>query len=247
METIHVQVDSNIYKNGLMVTIPGTAEKGLITTATFGFIAGDTRKGFRVIEGLTNEDRIKARRLMELKKIELSLKRDSKGLDIKVKLITDQERVRVIILNSHLNIVSVEKIDKNNHFKPFIRKDLEVNSSNKKIQKYALEDFLQFIDETPLEELEFLEDGVKMNLKIALEGLTIKFGIGTKLTEMINKRIMSDNIITQAQGLCAAASEARISGSKFPVMSTAGSGNHGITAFLTNYAVAEKQKFPKKN
>ena len=184
---------------------------------------------------------------MELKKIELTLKRDCKGLDIKVKLITNQEKVRVIILNSHLNIVSVEKIDKNNHFKPFIRKDLEVNSSNKKIQKYALEDFLQFIDETPLEELEFLEDGVKMNLKIALEGLTIKFGIGTKLTEMINKRIMSDNIITQAQDLCAAALEARISGSKFPVMSTTGSGNHGITVFLTNYAVAEKQKFPKKN
>jgi len=29
LESIHIQVDSNIYKNGLMVTIPGTTEKGV--------------------------------------------------------------------------------------------------------------------------------------------------------------------------------------------------------------------------
>lgn len=246
LESINVQVDSNIYKNGLMVTIPGTKEKGLIAAAAFGFVAGDSKKGFRVIEDLADEDIIRAKQLMEQKKIVLKLKRDYKGLYINVILVTRKEKVRVIVLDTHLNIVSIEKIDKNRHFKPYIKKEQNDNSSTYQIQSYTLEDFLQFSDEVSFGEISFLEDGVEMNLKIAQEGLTIKSGVGAKLTEMIKEGLIFDNMITQAQILCAAASEARMSGSKLPVMSTAGSGNHGITAFLSNYAVAEKQKLPKE-
>jgi len=246
LESIHIQVDSNIYKNGLMVTIPGTTEKGLVAAAAFGFIVGDAKRRFRVIEGLTDKDIIEAKGLIKQKKIKLDLKRDCTGLDIEVTILTDREKVRVIILNTHLNIVSIEKINLNNQFKPFARKGQKANTFNHQIQKYTLEDFLQFSDEMPLEELAFLEDGINMNRKIAQEGMTIKLGVGVKLNEMIHEGIMSDNIISRAQVLCAAASEARMSGSKLPVMSTAGSGNHGITVFLTNYAIAEKKKFPKE-
>ena len=246
LELIHIQMDSNIYKNGLMVTIPGTTEKGLVAAAAFGFIAGDAKRRFRVIEGLTDEDIIEARRLIKQKKIELSLKRDCTGLDIEVTILTDREKVRVIILNTHLNIVSIEKINLNSQFKPFVRKEQKANTFNQQIQKYTLEDFLRFSNQIPLEKLLFLEDGVNMNRKIAREGLTIKLGVGVKLNEMIHEGIMSDNIITRAQVLCAAASEARMSGSKLSVMSTAGSGNHGITVFLTSFAVAEKRNLPKE-
>jgi len=218
----------------------------LVAAAAFGFIAGDAKRRFRVIEGLIDEDIIEARRLIKQKKIELSLKRDCTGLDIEVTILTDREKVRVIILNTHLNIVSIERINLNSQFKPSIRKEQKANTSNHQIQKYTLEDFLRFSDQIPLEKLLLLEDGVNMNRKIAREGLAIKLGVGVKLNEMIHEGIMSDNIITRAQVLCAAASEARMSGSKLPVMSTAGSGNHGITVFLTNYAVAEKKKLPKE-
>ena len=75
LESIHIQVDPNVYKNGLMVTIPGTTEKGLVAAAAFGFIAGDTKRRFRVIEGLTDKDITEARGLMEQKKIGLNLKK----------------------------------------------------------------------------------------------------------------------------------------------------------------------------
>ena len=246
LEAIHIQVDSNIYKNGLMVTIPGTTEKGLVAAAAFGFIAGDTKRRFRVIEGLTDKDITEARGLIKQKKIKLDLKRDCTGLDIEVTILTDREKVRVIILNTHLNIVSIEKINLNSQFKPFVRKGQKANTFNQQIQKYTLEDFLRFSDQITLEKLSFLEDGVNMNRKIAQEGMTIKLGVGVKLNEMIHEGIMSDNIISRAQVLCAAASEARMSGSKLPVMSTAGSGNHGITVFLTSFAVAEKRNLSKE-
>jgi len=246
LESIYVQVDSNIYKNGLMVTIPGTTEKGLVFAAAFGFIAGDARKKLRVIENITDEDIAKAKQLIKEEKIELTLKKDSTGLDIEVTLLTDREKARVNILDNHLNIVNIEKTDLNSQFKPLKRKEQKTNSSNHPIQKYTLEDFLQFSNETPLPELIFLEDGIKINMKIAQEGLTLKLGVGTKFIEMIHEGIMSDNMITRAQVLCAAASEARMSGSRLPVMSTAGSGNHGITVFLTCFAVAEKKNLSRE-
>jgi len=244
--SIHVQVDSNIYKNGLMVTIPGTNEKGLVTAAAFGFITGDARKKLRVIGNITDEDIAKAKQLIKEKKIELSLKKDSIGLDIEVILFTDKEKVRVNILESHLNIVNIEKIELTSSFNPYIRKELKANASNHPIQKYTIEDFLHFGKKIPLSELMFLEEGIKMNMKIAQEGLTLKSGVGTKFIEMIHEGIISDNMVTRAQVLCAAASESRMSGSKLPVMSTAGSGNHGITVFLTCFAVAEKKNCQKK-
>ena len=63
LSEVIIQVDSNIYKNGLMVTIPGTTERGLLAAAIFGYLFGKTEKGFRVIEGLKGEDISKAKKL----------------------------------------------------------------------------------------------------------------------------------------------------------------------------------------
>ena len=242
-----IQVDSNIYKNGLMVTIPGTTERGLLAAATFGYLFGKTEKGFRVIEGLKEEDISEAKELIAQKKITIVLNREYKGLHIQVELKTDKEKIRVITADNHLNIVSVEKIAKDKNFKPFKKENKNQKASNHEIQQYDLEDFLQFSNNAPIEDLSFLEEGVKMNLEIAREGLTMGSGVGSTLSGLIKQGILSDNMVTRAQILCAAASEARMSGSKLPVMSTAGSGNHGITAFLTNYAVAEKQQLPQED
>jgi L-cysteine desulfidase len=242
---LQIQVDSNIYKNGLMVTIPGTKERGLLAAAAFGFLFGKTEKGFRVIEGLEEEDITKAKELIAQEKITIALNREFKGLHIEVELETDKEKVKVITLDNHLNVVSVEKSSKDKNFKPFKKENKGQKTSNNKIQQYDLKDFLQFSNNVSLKDLDFLEEGVKMNLEIAREGLTMNSGVGSTLSRLIQQGIFSDNMVTRAQVLCAAASEARMSGSKLPVMSTAGSGNHGITAFLTNYAVAEKQQLPQ--
>jgi len=230
-----------------MVTIPGTTERGLLAAATFGYLFGKTEKGFRVIEGLKEEDISEAKELIAQKKITIVLNREYKGLHIQVELKTDKEKIRVITADNHLNIVSVEKIAKDKNFKPFKKENKNQKASNHEIQQYDLEDFLQFSNNAPIEDLSFLEEGVKMNLEIAREGLTMGSGVGSTLSGLIKQGILSDNMVTRAQILCAAASEARMSGSKLPVMSTAGSGNHGITAFLTNYAVAEKQQLPQED
>lgn len=65
-------------------------------------------------------------------------------------------------------------------------------------------------------------------------------GIGAMFQENINKGILSDDLINYAKILTAGASDARMSGENVQVMSSAGSGNHGITATMPVYAVAKK-------
>ena len=122
----------------------------------------------------------------------------------------------------------------------------KINTSKKIIQKYDLKDFIKFSNEISINKLNFLKEGIEMNLAIAKEGLKIENGVGTKFIEMVEEGLMADNVISRAQILCSAASEARMSGSRLPVMSTAGSGNQGITAFLTNFVVAEENNIPEE-
>jgi len=204
-------------------------EKGLIIAGALGFVAADIKKWLRVIESLNEDDIKKAKTLISKGKVNLSIKGNCNRFNIEVILITSKEKARIIILENHLNIVSIEKIGKECEFKPFIAEKQKTNLSNKIIQKYDLKHFLKFADEISIDELSFLEDGV-----------------GAKFMEMITEGLMSDNMITRAQVLCAAASEARMSGSKLSVMSTSGSGNHGITAFLTIFAVTEKRNLPEE-
>ena len=246
--SLQVQVDSNLYKNGLMVTIPGTKEKGLLAAAAFGFLFGKSEKEFRVIDELTEKEAEKARSLLAQKRITVALNKDYQGLHIEVILITDSDKVRVIIGKTHLNVISTERINKDEDFPPNPSPDLnrDKDSLNHRIREYGLGDFLQFSNNILLRELAFLDEGVRMNLRIAQEGLAKEQGVSATLTRLIKEGLISDNMVTYAQILCAAASEARMAGSRLPVMSTANSGNHGITAFLTNYAVAEKQNLPQE-
>ena len=246
LQKMIIQVDSNIYKNGLMVTIPGTTRKGLVSAAAFGFVTGDAQKKLMVIAGITNEDIRKAQELIDQKRIEVILNRESTGLDIQATLLTDSDKARVNIRESHLNIVHSEATDLHHAFTPLKQTTETTHHLNHRIQAYTLKDLLRFSEETLLETFRFLQDGITMNLRIAREGLTIKSGVAATLNELIKEGTMADNLITRAQVLCAAASEARMSGSRLPVMSTAGSGNHGITVFLSNYAVAEKKNLPEE-
>lgn len=246
--SLQVQVDPNLYKNGLMVTIPGTKDKGLSAAAALGFLFGKSEKGFRVIDELTEKEAEKARSLLAQKKITVTLNKDHQGLHIEVILITDSDKVRVIVDQTHLNVISVERVNKDEDFLPSSSPDMNKDKAglNHKIREYGLEDFLQFSNNIPLAELAFLDEGVRINLRIAQEGLTKEQDVAAALTRLVKEGLISDDMITYAQILCAAASEARMAGSRLPVMSTANSGNHGITAFLTNYAVAEKQKLPQE-
>ena len=246
LELIDIRVDPNIYKNGLRAIVPSTKLRGLKIAAALGYINGDSEKKYRVIEDISKKDVENAEYLIKKNKINIEIKKETKRLYIEVVLITNKDKVRVIAIDSHLNIIKIEKIGKFDFFEPFSFKKDENDSPMEVIHRYNFDDFLDFAKDIDINEIGFLEEGIEMNLKIAKEGLNLKSGIGKKLNDMIEEGILCNNMVNRTKVLCSAAVEARMSGVKLPVMISAGSGNHGITIFLSNFAVFEKKQISKE-
>lgn len=236
IESMEIWVNPGLFKNGMRVGIPGVEERGLDMAAALGYAGGKCDRGFQVIDELSEEEIRLARTLIAQGRIKVHIKKGVERLYIETVLTTDRGKIRVIALDRHLNIVSVEE---GSEFKPFEFEDDGSGKTFKAIREYDIYDFVDFAESLPVEELLFLGDGVRMNKKMAEEGLRLEGGIGRKFQKMISEGLICDSMISRAQILCAAASEARMAGIKKPVMSSAGSGNHGITVFLTNTAVAE--------
>lgn len=234
---LEIYVDPGLYKNGLRVGIPGIKERGLEMAGALGLVAGCPEKGLRVIEEISREQLEQAKELIRQDKVQVIVKDDCRGLYVETLLQTENGKVRAITKDRHLNIVTVD-----NGQTEFSCQWQETQQSTeaKAIQKYSLEDFLCFCETVPLEEIAFLEQGVAMNLALAKEGLLLPDGIGKKLSQLVSEGLMSEDMMYKAKLLCSSASEARMAGSKLAAMSSAGSGNHGITVFLTVFAVAEK-------
>jgi L-cysteine desulfidase len=71
-------------------------------------------------------------------------------------------------------------------------------------------------------------------------------GFGRSLLELNQRTLWGDSLIPHVQMLTGAASFARMTGVPMPVMIATGSGNQGITLFLTVSAAAEKLRTPRE-
>jgi len=111
----------------------------------------------------------------------------------------------------------------------------------------TIQEIVENVENMNLEDIKFLLDGVTMNMDMAKYGLEneIGIGVGRGIKESMEEGLLGDGIMTEAMLLTAAASDARMGGAKLPVMSSNGSGNHGLTAILP--IVAYSLKYPQSD
>ena len=105
----------------------------------------------------------------------------------------------------------------------------------------SLADLLELVDDLDMEDRQFLEEGVQFNLRLAEYGIKhgCGLGVGKTLERLTRQRLIKRDMILEAKILTSAASDARMAGVKMPAMSSAGSGNHGLTAILPIWAVKD--------
>lgn len=236
LKKINIRVNRNIYKNGLRVGIPGTGKTGLHIAAALGYLIGDPAKELEVIEGVRDQDIKEAEKLLDKNKIEINIVEGIERLFIESTIITEKNKARAVTIDKHLNIVELKKAKEFNEFE--IHKK-EKKKSKYNIKEYTLKDIFEFADQVKLSELAIIEKGINLSYEIVEKGKKRGVTLGDSLQKMIDSGLSNDNMMNRAQLLAATASEARMSGCKKAVMSNSGSGNQGITAFLTVLGASE--------
>lgn len=246
-DAIEVWVDPNIYKNGMAVTIPGSGGlSGIDTAAALGACGCDPERGLEVFECL-NEISVKAGvELLKKGVVTVNLREES-GLYIKTRITSGDDVAESIIIDLHNNIMSLIINGKTITDSPLLAEPPTSPGKNKMaeleewLRGLSLEDIFELVDDLDESDLSFLQEGVQHNLRLAEYGLKYGsgLGIGKGIDRLLKQKLLVNDMATSARRLTSAAADARMSGAMLPAMSSAGSGNHGLTAILPIWAIKD--------
>ncbi|MDM8516579.1 L-serine ammonia-lyase, iron-sulfur-dependent, subunit alpha [Desulfobacterales bacterium HSG16] len=239
---IHLRLSANIYKNGMNVGVPGTSGiRGNLMAAALGAVAGNPSKGLQALSDIKAEDIEKAQSLLSQNKITQEVAFDVPNVYVEAELSSKNENVTAIISQRHDLLVEIRKngrIISENHEQEtsFLKQPAYIRNLLEQDMK-SLWDMAEKIDDKLAD---FLLAGVDMNRKTAEMGLESPWGLG--IGYALKKNGNSDDLLWKTKMYAAAAADVRMGGGPLSIMSSAGSGNHGITAILPAAVVAEAWK-----
>lgn len=248
VERIHLKLSANIFKNGLSVGIPGLkGKRGNLLAAALGALGGNPGKGLMVLEGIGEETQQKALRMLQSGGVTQEVVQDVPSVYVEADVYGGGHSASCVVSGKHDRVVEVRK-DGN-----ITRRLLEVDSTSQtrprhvdELMNMGMKELWELADQITQEDEEFLVSGAEMNLKVAEAGLKEPWGIGVGYT--INMQDFSrEDILMGIKAVCGAAADVRMAGGSYPVMSSAGSGNHGITAILPPTIVAKRLKKDKRS
>lgn len=246
-----ILVSPNVYKNAMCVGIPGTDRLGLKIAVAMGLIGGKSEDGLTLLEGLTKEQVKQSEKYVDETAISIEPLDTKEKVVIDVRLEGENNTSRVIIKTKHDNFVFLQAndlvlLDEVDGFAE--RAEVQTVECKENIMDtITIQELVKNVEDMNLEDIKFLLDGISMNMEMAKYGLEneIGIGVGRGIKESIEEGLLGDGIMTEAMLLTAAASDARMGGAKLPVMSSNGSGNHGLTAILP--IVAYSLKYPQSD
>ncbi|WP_316901320.1 L-serine ammonia-lyase, iron-sulfur-dependent, subunit alpha [Pseudodesulfovibrio indicus] len=245
-DSLEVAVDPNVYKNGLAVSIPGAGGlSGLDTAAALGAVGGDPTLRLEVLQTVTDEHVKTARKALAGNKVTVSLIHDHHGLLIRSKAVRGSDVAESVIEGLHDNIVSLTLNGKPVE-SPLVRvreagAPSPVAAMEAWLKTLSLNELMAMTDELDDDDFAFLQEGVNVNMRLAEQGLKygLGLGVGKTLERLCRQGLIKKDMMLAARILASAAADARMSGASLPAMSSAGSGNHGLTAILPIWAVKD--------
>ncbi|BCS89851.1 serine dehydratase subunit alpha family protein [Pseudodesulfovibrio sediminis] len=229
---IHLRLSANIYKNGQSVGIPGAPGlKGNLLAAALGALGGNPDKGLQSLENIDEDCIAKAIEMLENGSLTQEVVHDAPNVYAEVEMLRQGESVTAVVAYAHDQLVEVS------HNKKTVFEGKESEGGSGRLPAYLAEllrtDFAGLWDlagEIDDENEKFLLKGAEMNLQVAKEGLDRPWGLGSGFVTA--EKASADDLASMIRAWSAAAADVRMDGGRWPVMSSAGSGNHGLTAII---------------
>lgn len=246
VDFIEIWVDPNIYKNGLAVSIPGTdGLSGLDTASAIGAVGGDPTLKLEVLKPVDDRAVARAKSLLDEERVTVNLLAEHKGLYIKTVLKSGTDSAESVIRDLHDNIVSLTLNGRRITDSSLLAQDTKEKDSigldrlEAWLKGLSLARLLELVDDLDEEDRYFIEEGIDHNMHLAENGLKHGqgLGVGRTLERLYRQGLIKKDMVLAARILTSAAADARMAGVKLPAMSSAGSGNHGLTAILPIKAV----------
>lgn len=234
-DRVLVEVSGNIIKNVKSVVVPNTGGlKGIKAAAATGIIAGKAEKKLEAITEVSEAQQQEIRVFLDQVPIEVIMADTERVLEIIITLYAGPSSARVRIINTHTNIVSIEKDG------AYLVKREEESELTAETDRTMLDvgSIIDFADTVRIEDLrDIIERQIDYNRAISAEGL--KGTYGANIGKVLQGNYGGD-IKVKAKAAAAAGSDARMSGCGMPVIILSGSGNQGMTASLPviEYATA---------
>ena len=236
IRSIQVQVNPGIYKNGMSVGIPGFPRVGLKYAAALGALLSAPQKGLQLLGGLTDEISAAAIRLVEAGCVQMEIKTDEALLYAHAVVTTTAGEGISIIRNTHSNIVyTARRTGAGDDV--LLEKEFALTGRTRLHEELAgltIHDILSLVEECSFKDLEFMLEGAQMNETLAKYGMENRLGIGiaSTLRKYSATDMLGSSLLSRIMTVVASSAEGRMCGCPYTVMSSAGSGNHGLTAIL---------------
>ena len=226
---IRVLLSANILKNAMGVGIPGTGMIGLPIAIALGATIGKSDYKLEVIKDLTPETLEQGKKYLEECPIDICLKEGiTEKLYIEVICQADEHTASAIIAHSHTNIVYEER---NGEILLDNRAPGTAETATKG-PELNLRTVWEFATTTPIDEIRFILEAKRYNLRAAAQALKGNYGhcLGKIMDRPLSRGIFGNSIFSHIISKTASACDARMGGALIPVMSNSGSCNQGICA-----------------
>ena len=242
IESIEVEVNAGIYKNGMSAGIPNCSEVGLDRAAALGGLLKNPEKSLELLEDVDAGILEKMSHMIRERKVSVRLAESEKNLYVKCTVYGVDSTVSCTIRDAHTKIVEIRKneeiIWKLEEMNRHVADDYRVAC----LKEMKISAIRMLVDTISEEELLFLLDGVKMNETLSAYSETQRMGVGIadaiRSEATAERGALSNDLLSRIIQKVSSAAESRLDGCPLPAMSSSGAGTKGLVVILPVHEAA---------